>query len=54
VGSLVGQLAETNERARTELAGSFDRWEHYLREGLQAMRARGELRTASGVNTVAG
>jgi len=43
IGSLVPQLAETNEPARAELAVSFDRWERYLRDGLLAMRAREEL-----------
>ena len=43
IGSLVPQLAETNEPARAELAVSFDRWEGYLREGLVAMQAREEL-----------
>jgi TetR/AcrR family transcriptional regulator, transcriptional repressor for nem operon len=44
IGSLVPQLAETNEPARAELAVSFDRWEVYLRQGLVAMRGRGALR----------
>jgi TetR/AcrR family transcriptional repressor of nem operon len=52
VGSLVSQLAETNEQARAELAVSFDRWEHYLREGLLAMRARGELRADADVEAL--
>jgi AcrR family transcriptional regulator len=52
VGSLVGQLAETNEPARAELAVSFERWEHHLREGLLAMRARGELRADADVEAL--
>jgi AcrR family transcriptional regulator len=43
VGSLVGQLAETDEAARVALADSFTRWEQPLREGLDSMRARGKL-----------
>jgi AcrR family transcriptional regulator len=43
VGSLVGQLAETDEAARAALADSFARWEQPLREGLDSMRARGKL-----------
>jgi TetR/AcrR family transcriptional regulator, transcriptional repressor for nem operon len=43
VGSLVGQLAETDERARLELAASFDRWEEHLRDGLSSMQAKGKL-----------
>jgi TetR/AcrR family transcriptional repressor of nem operon len=53
IGSLVPQLAETNDRARMELAVSFDRWEGYLREGLRAMRARGELRADADVEALA-
>jgi AcrR family transcriptional regulator len=52
VGSLVPQLAETNEAARAELAFSFDRWEGYLREGLVAMRARGELRADADIEAL--
>jgi TetR/AcrR family transcriptional repressor of nem operon len=52
VGSLVPQLAETNEAARAELAVSFDRWEGYLREGLVAMRAREELRADADIEAL--
>jgi len=52
IGSLVPQLAETNEPARAELAVSFDRWEGYLREGLAAMRAREALRTDADVEAL--
>ena len=43
VGSLVGQLAETDEGARVALADSFGRWQEPLRAGLYSMRARGKL-----------
>jgi TetR/AcrR family transcriptional regulator, transcriptional repressor for nem operon len=43
VGSLVGQLAETDEAARLALADSFARWQKPLREGLCSMQARGKL-----------
>jgi TetR/AcrR family transcriptional regulator, transcriptional repressor for nem operon len=43
VGSLVGQLAETDEAARLELADSFARWQTPLRDGLHAMQACGKL-----------
>jgi AcrR family transcriptional regulator len=43
VGSLVGQLAETDEKARLELQASFERWERHIREGLRSMQARGRL-----------
>jgi TetR/AcrR family transcriptional repressor of nem operon len=43
VGSLVGQLAETDEAARIALADSFARWQQPLRDGLHTMQARGKL-----------
>jgi TetR/AcrR family transcriptional repressor of nem operon len=43
-GSLAGELAESDPATRRELAAGFDRWEVALRDGLQAMRDRGELR----------
>ena len=43
VGSLVGQLAETDEKARLQLQASFERWERHIREGLRSMQARGRL-----------
>ncbi|MFZ0976785.1 MAG: TetR/AcrR family transcriptional regulator [Solirubrobacteraceae bacterium] len=44
IGSLAGELAETDEQARTELAAGFDRWEAPLREGLRQIQANGKLR----------
>ena len=44
IGSLSGELAETDEQARTELAAGFDRWETPIREGLRQMQAAGKLR----------
>jgi TetR/AcrR family transcriptional regulator, transcriptional repressor for nem operon len=44
IGSLAGELAETDQQARTELAAGFDRWEAPLREGLRQMRADRKLR----------
>ncbi|HJP77582.1 MAG TPA: TetR family transcriptional regulator C-terminal domain-containing protein [Pseudonocardiaceae bacterium] len=44
LGTLAGELAETDEHARGELAASFARWEEMLRRGIAAMRDRGELR----------
>ena len=44
IGSLSGELAETDEQARTEIAAGFDRWEAPLREGLRQMQADGKLR----------
>jgi AcrR family transcriptional regulator len=44
IGSLAGQLAEQDDGARLELADGLDRWEAAIREGLERMAARGELR----------
>lgn len=44
IGGLAGQLAETDELARHELADGFDRWEQPLRDGLEKMRSQGKLR----------
>jgi hypothetical protein len=44
IGSLAGELAETDELTRAELAAGFDRWEAPLRRGLEQMREEGKLR----------
>jgi AcrR family transcriptional regulator len=44
IGSLAGELAETDTQARAELAAGYDRWETPLRQGLERMRAEGKLR----------
>jgi hypothetical protein len=43
IGSLVGQLSESDELARLELATSLERWRVHLRDGLSSMRAAGKL-----------
>jgi TetR/AcrR family transcriptional regulator, transcriptional repressor for nem operon len=43
IGSLVGQLAETDDQARQLLADGFARWEDPLRRGLYSMQKRGKL-----------
>jgi TetR/AcrR family transcriptional repressor of nem operon len=43
IGSLVGQLAESDEEARLELASSFERWKAHLRDGLRSMQHAGKL-----------
>jgi TetR/AcrR family transcriptional regulator, transcriptional repressor for nem operon len=43
IGSLVPQLAETDEQARQALAASFARWEALLAGGLRSMQAHGKL-----------
>jgi TetR/AcrR family transcriptional regulator, transcriptional repressor for nem operon len=47
IGSLAGQLVEGDDVAREILAGGFKRWESGLRVGLEAMAARGDLRSGA-------
>lgn len=44
IGTLGSELAETDPDARAEVLSGFQRWESGIREGLHAMRDRGELR----------
>jgi TetR/AcrR family transcriptional repressor of nem operon len=46
-GSLAGELAEADAETRADLAAGFLRWEALFRDGLQAMRDRGDLRPDS-------
>jgi AcrR family transcriptional regulator len=43
LGTLAGELAETDPQARAGIAAGFDRWEGAIRSGLRAMHDRGEL-----------
>jgi TetR/AcrR family transcriptional repressor of nem operon len=45
IGSLASELSDRSESARTLLARGFERWVAKLSEGLQTMRARGEIRS---------
>jgi AcrR family transcriptional regulator len=44
LGSLGGQLAETDTTARDQIAGGFGRWADALRDGLRELAAAGQLR----------
>jgi TetR/AcrR family transcriptional repressor of nem operon len=44
LGSLAGQLAESDADARAAIAAGFDRWEGRLRVGFTRMRSLGKLR----------
>src|SRR5881628_2479421 len=44
LGSLAGQLAESDPDARAGIAAGLDRWEAHLRDGLTRMRTSGKLR----------
>ncbi|HEX3752594.1 MAG TPA: TetR/AcrR family transcriptional regulator [Streptosporangiaceae bacterium] len=43
LGSLASELADHDPEARTDLASGFARWEAAIRDGLTALRDRGEL-----------
>jgi AcrR family transcriptional regulator len=43
IGSLVGQLAETDPRTQRELAAAFERWHAHLVDGLSSMQRHGKL-----------
>lgn len=47
IGSLAGQLAETDPLAREAIAAGLGRWEGFLRRGLERMRDRGDLPPSS-------
>jgi TetR/AcrR family transcriptional repressor of nem operon len=44
IGALGSELAESDADARGEVAVGFGRWERAIRDGLHAMRDRGDLR----------
>ncbi len=43
LGTLASELADCDEAARVDLTGGFDTWIGFLVEGLERMKARGEL-----------
>ena len=43
LGSLGGQLAETDPQARAQLAAGFERWSATISDGLQALHAAGRI-----------
>ena len=53
LGSLVGQLAEHDEQARLVLADAFERWQHPLRDALQALQNQAALRDTVDVDVLA-
>jgi AcrR family transcriptional regulator len=44
IGSLASEVVDGDPQARKDLVTSFGRWEGAIRDGLHAMRDRGELR----------
>jgi AcrR family transcriptional regulator len=53
LGSLGGELAETDSAARHEIERGFARWEEAIRDGLRAMYARGDLRRSADPDALA-
>jgi TetR/AcrR family transcriptional regulator, transcriptional repressor for nem operon len=47
LGSLAGELFEAYPQCREDLTNGFDQWEASIRDGLQAMRERGDLRRSA-------
>ncbi|HEX8975551.1 MAG TPA: TetR/AcrR family transcriptional regulator [Solirubrobacteraceae bacterium] len=53
IGSLGGQLSETDPDARAHVADGFKRWEATIQSGLRKMHARGELTPDTNPDTLA-
>jgi AcrR family transcriptional regulator len=53
IGSLANELSDTDPLARARLARVFEQWEELIRDGLAAMRARGELSAGLDVHRLA-
>ncbi|HEX3965342.1 MAG TPA: TetR family transcriptional regulator C-terminal domain-containing protein [Trebonia sp.] len=53
IGSLASELSDLDPAARSDLAAAFGRWISAIRDGLQAMQNRGELRADADVPRLA-
>jgi TetR/AcrR family transcriptional regulator, transcriptional repressor for nem operon len=53
IGSLASELSDLDPAARSDLAAAFGRWISAIRDGLQAMQDRGELRAEADVPRLA-
>jgi TetR/AcrR family transcriptional regulator, transcriptional repressor for nem operon len=53
LGSLASELAENDSAAREELAASYQRWQGAIRDGLTAMKDRGDLIPSTDVDQLA-
>jgi AcrR family transcriptional regulator len=53
IGSLASELSDLDQEARSDLAATFGRWISAIRDGLQAMQDRGELRADADVPRLA-
>jgi TetR/AcrR family transcriptional repressor of nem operon len=52
-GSPAGQLVESDTETRSDLADGFERWLALFRQGLEAMKANGDLRSDADPNALA-
>ena len=53
LGSLASELADGDDVAREDLAAGYLRWQGAIRDGLAAMKVRGELTPEADVDTLA-
>jgi TetR/AcrR family transcriptional regulator, transcriptional repressor for nem operon len=53
LGSLGGQLAESDPQARARIAAGFERWSDAIRDGLRGLHAAGQLSTEVGPDDIA-
>ena len=53
IGSLASELSDLDPAARSDLAAAFQRWIAAIRDGLQAMQDRGELRADADASRLA-
>ena len=53
IGSLGGELAETDPEARTQVAEGFKRWKAAIQSGLREMHARDRLAPDADPDTIA-
>ncbi len=53
LGSLAGQLAESDPQARDLIAAGFERWSDAIGDGLRSLRAAGQLSTEIGPGDLA-
>jgi TetR/AcrR family transcriptional regulator, transcriptional repressor for nem operon len=53
IGSLANELSDLDPAARSDLAAAFQRWISAIRDGLQVMQDRGQLRADADVSRLA-
>lgn len=53
IGSIANELADTDPRARADLAGSFEAWKAEIEKALERLRANGRLRPRADTHALA-